>query len=190
MVFLFFGSCQPKKGLDVALRALAELKECKDQVLLVTAGKMKPHEEAGFRRLADELKLGDLVRIDVGLIPDDAALDYYRAADAVLLPYRQIYESGVAITASTCARAVVASDLPALLDVTENGRLGLHFRTGDPSGLARAMEDALCRQGELDSLGSLAREKVLTERDPVVIGAQTFALYEQVLATQLDKVTP
>jgi glycosyltransferase involved in cell wall biosynthesis len=180
-VFLFFGNCRQEKGLDIALHAVAKLKEYGDKLLFVTAGKMKPHEEAFFRGLASELELGTLLRMDVGLIPDDAALDYYRAANAVVLPYRQIHESGVAITASTCGRAVLASDLPPLLEATENGRLGLHFRNEDANDLARVMKRALSMQNELDAFGDQAREKVLRERDPDVIGAQTYALYQQVL---------
>lgn len=129
-----------------------------------------------------KFQLGSLLRIDVGLIPDDAAMDYYRAADVVVVPYRQVYESGVAITAATCARAVLASDLPPLLEATENGRLGLHFRSGDSKDLACAMKRALSIRDELDDLGAQTREKALRERDPDVVGAQTFSLYRELLA--------
>jgi len=181
-IFLFFGNCREEKGLDLALRAIGRLKDHHDDVLLVTGGKMKAHEEAFFRDLAAELGLGDHLRMDVGLIPDDEALDYYRAADVIMIPYRQVYESGVAITAATCARAALASDLPPLLEATENGRLGLHFRSDDVEDLARVMERALSMGGELDELGAKTREKALRERDPDVVGAKTFALYQQILA--------
>lgn len=187
MIFLFFGNCREEKGLDVALGALAHLKDYHDELLFVSAGKMKPHEEAHFRELARQLDLGPLLRMDVGLMPDDAALDYYRAANVVVVPYRQVYESGVAITASTCGRAVLASDLPPLKELSENGRLGLHFRNGDSEDLACVMKRALSMHDELDDLGMQAREKALRERDPDVIGAQIFALYRELLASTDQK---
>jgi D-inositol-3-phosphate glycosyltransferase len=181
-IFLFFGNCRLEKGLDLALRAVAEVKESGDDVLFVTAGKMKPHEEAHFREIADELGLVDTLRMDVGLVPDDVAVDYFRAANAVVIPYRVVAESGVAITASTYGRALLASDLPPLLEATENGRLGLHFRTGDAHDLAGAMMRAVAMRDELDVMGDQAKEKVLQQRDPDGIGADMFELYRKVLA--------
>ena len=190
MVFLFFGNCRADKGLEIALRAVAELKVHTDDFLLVSAGKMKPKEEEHFRGSVSELNIDQFVRFDVGLIPDNAATDYYRAADAVVIPYLQICESGVAITASTCARAIVASDLPPLLEATENGRLGLHFRRGDSHDLADAMLRAMSMRDELDKLGAQARLKVLEERDPDVIGSKTLALYEQCCQSDVNGGMP
>ncbi|MDA2895466.1 glycosyltransferase family 4 protein [Mycolicibacterium sp. BiH015] len=180
-IFLFFGNCRPEKGLDLALKAMAELKHFEDQVLLVTAGKMKPDEEDFFRSLVSSLGLGSLVRMDVGLVPDEEAIAYYRAADVVVLPYRHIYDSGVAMTASTCARAVLTSDLPPMLELTENGRLGLHFETHSVSDLAYQMKRVIEMGEELDALGAKARDKVLSERDPDLIAAKILALYQEVL---------
>lgn len=190
-IFLFFGNCRKEKGLEVALRALAEFKDLRDELLFVTGGKMKPSEEAHFRHLVDSLNLANLVRMDVGLIPDDFAIDYYCSANIVVVPYLQIYESGVAITASTCARAIIASDLPPLREVTENGRLGLLFRTGDSHDLANTMKLAMSMEDELDSIGAAMRSKVLMERDPKVIGKMTFDLYATLLGgTQRRKLIP
>lgn len=182
-IFLFFGNCRPEKGLDLALKAMAELKQFADKILFVTAGKMKPDEEDFFRSLVSTLQLGSLVRMDVGLVPDDEAIAYYRAADIVVLPYRHIYDSGVAMTASTCARAVLTSDLPPMLELTENGRLGLHFNAHSVSDLALQLKRVIEMEEELDALGAKAREKVLSERDPDVIAAKILALYQEVLAT-------
>lgn len=187
IIFLFFGNCRQEKGLDVAMEALSELKCHQDKLLFVTAGKMKAHEEALYRGLADQLELGNLIRMDVGHVSDQDALDYYRAANAVVIPYRQVYESGVAITASSCARAVLASDLPPLLEITENGRLGLHARNGDAHDFALTIEKAMSMDEELDELGAQARDKALRDRDPDVVGARTLAFYEQITSISNEK---
>lgn len=181
-IFLFFGNCRPEKGLDLALKAVAQLKDAENEFLFVTAGKMKPDEETFFRALADELELGGLIRMDVGLVPDAAAIAYYRAADVVVLPYRHIYDSGVAMTASTCARTILTSDLPPMLELTENGRLGLHFRAHSVDDLACEMKKVLSMDDALDHLGAQAREKVVKERDPDVIAAQILALYKEAVS--------
>lgn len=180
-IFLFFGNCRHEKGLDIALRAVAELKDRRDELLLVTAGKMKPNEESHFRAMVGDLDLGGLLRMDIGLVSDIDAIDYFRAANAVVVPYRAVSESGVAITASTFGRAILASDLPPLLEATENGQLGLHFRNGDSHDLASLMRRALSMTDELDVMGAQAGEKVLHERDPDVIGAQMYELYQTTL---------
>ncbi|MFM8858003.1 MAG: glycosyltransferase family 4 protein [Actinomycetota bacterium] len=179
-IFLFFGNCRHEKGLEIALHALSEFRE-HDDVLLVIAGKMKPREEAYFREIADTLGLGRSLRMDIGLISDDSAIEYFRAANAVIVPYRQVSESGVAITASTLGRAMLASDLPPLCEATEDGRLGLLFRNGDAHELASAMRRALSMKDELDVMGTEARAKVLRERDPDAIGSKMVRLYRRTL---------
>lgn len=179
-VLLFFGNCRLEKRLDLAFNALAEVEG--SDLLLVTAGKMKSHEEEYFKDLAHKLQLGQKLRMDIGLISDDAAVDYFRAANAVVIPYREIAESGVAITASTYGRAIIASDLAPLLEATQNGQLGLHFRNGSSDELARAMQRATLMTSELDAMGAAARAKVIQERDPDAIGGMVLQLYLELLA--------
>lgn len=183
-IFLFFGNCRLDKGLDIAMSALREIKEPAKDIMLVSAGKMKPQEQVYFEGIARDLGLGDSLRMDIGLIPDDVAVDYFRAANAVLIPYREVAESGVAITASSYERAIIASDLPPLLAATDNGRLGHHFRTGDSHALACVMECVATTVAELDAMGALAKEKILQERDPDVIAGRMLDLYQQVLRDQ------
>lgn len=181
-IYLFFGNCRLEKGLDLALRAVAELKAFSENFLFITAGKMKPHEVAYFENLANELGLGDNLRMDVGLVSDEVAVDYFYAANAVVLPYREVAESGVAITASTHGRAIIASDLAPFLEATEDGRLGLHFRNGDIFDIARVMKLVMTLESELDEMGSQAKVKILRERDPMEIGIKMRDLYLKVLS--------
>lgn len=185
-IFLFFGNCRYEKGLDLALRALAELKADNDDMLLVAAGKMKADEEAYFRGMAGDLGLGRLLRMDIGLVSDVQAIDYFRASNAVVVPYRDVSESGVAITAATFGRAILASDLPPLLEATEGGQLGLHFKNGDFHDLAALMKRALSMTDQLDAMGARASDKVRHERDPDVIGAQMFQLYQGLLRPRIE----
>ena len=106
----------------------------------------------------------------------------YASGHLLVLPYREVAESGVAITASTHGRAIIASDLAPFLEATEDGRLGLHFRNGDIFDIARVMKLVMTLESELDEMGSQAKVKILRERDPMEIGIKMRDLYLKVLS--------
>ncbi len=88
--FLHVSSCFPRKGVDVLLAAFAAAFRAGDPVRLVIKGFPNPHND-----VADQLAA--LQAADPGLpaielidrdLPEDALLDLYRAADAMVLPTR------------------------------------------------------------------------------------------------------
>ena len=174
-IFLFFGNPREEKGLDLLIRALAALRD-RPGWRLVTAGKMKPHQEADIRGLVEKTGLGNRVRIDARHIADDEAATYYRAANIVVVPYRRIYESGVTIMAMSLERAALVSDLEPLTNKIVHHRTGLVFASGDETSLAAALHEALGCRGELDDFGREGRLSVLAANDWMQIGAALSAL--------------
>lgn len=188
-ILLFFGNPRKEKGLNLLVRALAMLSS-KPGWRLVVAGKMRREQEEGFRAFIQQIGIGDRVRIDAGHVPDDKTPDYYRAANLVVMPYHQIYESGVAIMSMSMARAALVSDLEPLTEKIIDGVTGLVFPEGDESALAASLLEAVESRAELDALGAAGLAQVLQSRAWHQIGALLGQLACDVTGTETIDFTP
>jgi beta-1,4-mannosyltransferase len=82
----------------------------------------------------------------------DADLQYFvRAADAVVLPFRDVLTSGSAILALSFGRPVVAPRLGNMVEVV-NEDVGILYDPEDPEGLAGGMRAALARRFDQDAI--------------------------------------
>jgi glycosyltransferase involved in cell wall biosynthesis len=61
----------------------------------------------------------------------------FKACDALVIPYRRIYNSGVLMMGLSYGKTVIASDLPANREIVQNGVNGYLFEDGNPSDLAQ-----------------------------------------------------
>jgi glycosyltransferase involved in cell wall biosynthesis len=116
---LFFGTVRPYKGLDVLLRATAEVRKHHPGVLLVIAG--KPWEPwARYQAIIDDLGLAEQVIARLDYIPESEMPIFYAAADLVVLPYRHFdAQSAVGVQVLGQGRPMIVTDcggLPALVN--------------------------------------------------------------------------
>lgn len=116
---LFFGTIRPYKGLDVLLRAIAEVSKQHPDVLLVIAG--KPWESwERYQSIIDAEGLADHVITRLDYIPEAEVSIYYAAADFVVLPYRHFdAQSAVGAQVLGQGRPMIVTDcggLPALVN--------------------------------------------------------------------------
>jgi glycosyltransferase involved in cell wall biosynthesis len=79
--------------------------------------------------------------------------------------------------AASCGRAIIASDLPVLVDLADQERSGFLFKSEDPADLARVIEGATRADVPLAEIGARAKETVARERNFVLIGEMTAQLY-------------
>jgi glycosyltransferase involved in cell wall biosynthesis len=127
-VFLSIGFVQPHKGFDRAVRAFARLGHADD-------GRPRRLEVVGSVRLDDPHYLGyveelrDLVAATPGVglhesyVGDEMFDLWIVAADALVLPYRFIWSSGVIERAHLYDRPVIASRVGGLADQAEPGTM-------------------------------------------------------------------
>jgi len=73
-------------------------------------------------------------------IPDEETEVYFKAADVLVLPYRNIFQSGVLFLAYSFGLPVLAADVGSLKDEIVEGKTGFVFKPEDPVGLAKAIE--------------------------------------------------
>jgi glycosyltransferase involved in cell wall biosynthesis len=170
---LFFGTVRPYKGLDVLLRAMANV----PQVSLLVAGDIWTHARA-LRTQIDSLGLTDRVRLRPGYVPGPQIPELFADVDALVLPYR----TG---TASQNVLLALAMGVPVI--ATRAGTLGAQVHDGVDGMLAEpddvvALTDALQRFYEP---GTPAR---LRARVPAVDMDSSWTGYVDVLAAALAGV--
>ena len=138
---LFFGQIAPYKGLEYLIAAIAVLAKTGEDVRLIVAGRVKRGSErywGSIRRSITDLGIEDLVVQKIRFIPDDEVETYFKAADAVVIPYVDIFQSGVPFLAFSFGLPVIATDVGSLReDVTSE--TGLLCKPKDPADLARVI---------------------------------------------------
>lgn len=131
---LFFGQIKKVKGLDILLQAMARLPE---EYKLIIAGRPHRDDFTFYDKLIDELKISNRVIKLIRFISDDERDYLFKQCDALVLPYRKIFQSGVLLLAMSYGLPVVASDLPANKEVITDGFNGYLFKDGDAADLAQ-----------------------------------------------------
>ena len=129
---LFFGLIRDYKGLDVLLRALADV----PQARLVVAGdpldSVKP-----VQRLAQELGVADRIDWRLGYLPEKEVETLMREATMVVFPHRGgEFASGTLATALGHGRPVVVTEI--LGETVREYGAGLVVPPDDPAALAEA----------------------------------------------------
>jgi D-inositol-3-phosphate glycosyltransferase len=162
-VLLFVGRIQPLKGLDVAVRALAELRD-QSAVLVAVGGPSGLDgqvEEAKVRLLAEELGVDDRIRW-VAPQPHYLLSTFYRAADVVLVPSRSESFGLVALEAAACGTPVVAAAVGGLRTLVEDGRTGFLVEGRDPDAFALATDELLAHPALAAAMGADAAARART----------------------------
>jgi len=140
---LFFGQIKTVKGLDLAVQALNDLPE---DVHLIITGKPQKFDYGSIEDLIERLSLQGRVHEQIRFIRNDERDLYFRAADLLVLPYRQIYQSGVLLMAMSYGLPIIASDLPANCEIIEHGKNGLLFKTDDYADLSQKIGDCVHKE--------------------------------------------
>ena len=135
-----FGDLRPRKGIEIAVRAIGLLG---DRYELVVAGSAAASiHEAWLRDLERSCRATPNVRLRIERLSEQALATLLGAADCVLLPYLHIFASSALSLSLALGRGVVASDLPYFREVLAlEPKAGVLAEPGDPAALARAIEE-------------------------------------------------
>lgn len=135
--FLFFGIIRKNKGLDIIIEAVNDLSKKRNDFTIVIAGNAKDWPEYE-QKISDKAFYEFHIRkIKNAEIPDLFARSHY-----ILLPYIDVTQSGVLLTAYNYNIPAIASDLPGFNEYIADGRTG-YLVTPESKNLAAKMEDIL-----------------------------------------------
>jgi phosphatidyl-myo-inositol alpha-mannosyltransferase len=174
---LFAGRQEPRKGLQVLIRAWPEIRERTGARLGI----------AGADPLAVRLLLArervDDDGIDVlGFLPQEELTRRLLAAKALVAPSLGGESFGMALTrAFACATPVVASDIPGYRDVM-TADAAVPFPAGDVGALASSVSALLADEPRRRLLGAGARRVAVERYSWDDIARRLLAIYERVAA--------
>jgi D-inositol-3-phosphate glycosyltransferase len=140
---LFFGRIRPYKGIEHLLAAFQLLAANHSDYRLIIAGEPKKGSEEYRHQIEQTVKTeftpGQII-MKIQFIPDEEMEVYLKAADVLVLPYKEIFQSGVLFLAYSFGLPVVATDVGSFREEIVEGRTGFLCQPGDPAELAKAIE--------------------------------------------------
>ena len=132
---LFFGQIKASKGLDILLEAMNLVQD--PEVHLVIAGSARDVDPQDLIQSLVDPSVQTRVHLHQRYINDQERDAWFKACDALVIPYRRIYNSGVLMMGLSYGKTVIASDLPANREIIQNGVNGCLFEDGNPLDLAQ-----------------------------------------------------
>jgi glycosyltransferase involved in cell wall biosynthesis len=152
--FLYLGRLKRYKGVEFALRAVAEARQVRSDITLDVCGHGddRPRLEA----LAAELGLGDAVRF-LGFVSEEEKRRLLRRAWAVVFPSPKEGWGITNVEAAACGTPAVASDSPGLRESVRHGITGYLVPHGDSLTLANRMLELAADAALVERLGRAAR---------------------------------
>ncbi len=141
---LFFGRVKPYKGLEHLLAAFQQLVTIDSNYRLIIAGELQRGNEKYLgeiqRTVIREIDRGQII-LKIQFIPDEEMEVYLKAADVLVLPYKEIFQSGVLFLSYSFGLPVVATDVGSFREEIVEGKTGFLCRPGDPADLAMTLEN-------------------------------------------------
>ncbi|HLM31386.1 MAG TPA: glycosyltransferase family 4 protein [Solirubrobacterales bacterium] len=173
-VILFFGLIRRYKGVDLLLEAFRELTDA--ELWIVGMPRM---DLAPLRALAGRCR--STVRFVDRFITDPEIPAYFRRADVVVLPYREIEQSGVLYTALAFGKPIVASAVGGFTEVGERDRAVRLVPRGDRDALAAALGELLAEPEQREDLAAAARAAADGQYSWPAIAERTLDVYRGIL---------
>jgi glycosyltransferase involved in cell wall biosynthesis len=172
-VILFVGRLVQSKGVRELLTAFEELAAKRKNLYLVLAGEgnLEPEIAAFLQRTG----LRDRLRV-AGPCPPVQIAQWMNAADLVCLPSYSEGCPNTIIEALACGRPVVSTAVGGVAELV-NSRNGILVAPRDPQALTRALDTALERSWEAETISNSSRR---TWSDAA---QETFSICEDVLST-------
>ena len=170
-VILFFGLLRPYKGIDVLLKAFRSVHGAE---LWVVGNPRMPVEP--LRRLAAEVP--GTVRFVPRFVTDPEIPAYFRRADLVVAPYRDVEQSGVVYTALAFGKPMVLSAVGGFPELAHDHGAARIVAPGDPAALAQALGELVGDEAARAELAAAAQRAADGPFSWERIAAQTMALYE------------
>ena len=169
-VVLCFGLMRPYKGIDLLLEAWNGVEGAE----LWIAG--MPRMDISALRAAAPPSVRFLPRFVDG--EELAAL--FRRAEVLVLPYREIDQSGVLFTGLAFAKAMLLSDVGGFPEIAATGAART-FPAGDAAALREALRELLGDSPAREAMAARAREAASGTYSWSSVAHSTLALYERLI---------
>ncbi|MFH1545572.1 MAG: glycosyltransferase family 4 protein [archaeon] len=180
-IILFVGALDKAhyfKGVEVLLKGFSGIKEKNIKLILVGEGNLKDY----YMKRAGELGIKKNVFF-AGRVSNEELPYYYNLCDFLVLPSTDRGEAFglVLVEAMSCGKAVIASNLPGIRSVVENGKNGFLAEAKNEMDLTEKMEKLIEDNKLRKKLGENGRKKVLERYDWERIALKTEEVYNKLV---------
>lgn len=179
-VALFFGYVREYKGLDILLDAWSTVLERCPNARLLIAGNADRMPSSRRRELVEwATRVGALHRFEY--VPLGEVRRYFAAADALVMPYRSISQSGILYLGLSLGVPIVATNVGGIGEVLEHRDSALLVPPESAAALAEAVAELLDDAALRRKLIRGGRAIAVRHGWPVV-AERTEALFRQLVA--------
>jgi len=176
---LYFGSIKQYKGIDILIKALGHLSvEQLNRLNVRIAGNPQEPVEP-YNRLASSVGVNEAITWELGYIPDEEIPALFRNANAVVLPYRDIDQSGVLMTAVEYPTPIIASEIGGFSELLSHDENALLFPSKSPKELRDCIVELLENKEKRERLTSGIDEFANGIPSWSKIGKEAKAVYQQ-----------
>ena len=172
-VILFFGLLRSYKGLDLLLEAFQRMEGAELWIAGMPRMPIEPLRAAAAKAAGN-------VRFIPRFISDPEIPAYFRRADVVVLPYREIEQSGVLYTALAFGKPIVLSSVGGFAELAAEGAARA-VAPNDPRALAIGLEALVADPAERARLAAAAAAAAAGPYSWNQIAARTTELYDTLL---------
>ncbi len=161
-VIITVGRLQLRKGQDMLIRALPEIRQKFPDVLYAIIG--EGEEKPALVKLAAELGVSDNVAM-MSELSDEQMLQCYQQCDVFVLPNRTVGRDiegfgMVLVEAQACGKPVIAGDSGGTAETMNIGETGYIVDCTDPAPLAKQLIGLLSHPEQRNSMGLAGRRHV------------------------------
>lgn len=162
--FMQAGNFIPQKKFDITIRAFAKLHQIYPEAELAIAG--HGPEERAYKKLCQNLKIGDAVRF-LGFLPNPQVLERMSQTQFFIMPSVREGFGMVYLEAMSCGCITIGTEGEGIADFIISGKNGILVPPDEPDAIVAAVESclsdpayaaSLAEQGRVDA-GMLTWEK-------------------------------
>jgi glycosyltransferase involved in cell wall biosynthesis len=180
----YVGSLLAYEGLDLLLRAAAQLAKVRDDFRVLIVGSGAEHEN--LVALMRELNLGNIVDF-TGRVPHSEVEKYYSLIDIapfprLPLPVCEMVSPLKPFEAMAMEKACIVSSCAALTEIVQDGVTGRVFEKGSHESLAAVLKEMLDNPAAAKDLGKAGKDWVLENRTWSKNAQIVQEVYERLLA--------
>lgn len=177
---LFFGNIEPYKGVDILLQAFAALPPAVlNQSRLRIAGR-PGRGTSELQALSYRLGIQNRVTWQLGFVAEKEVAGVFRSATLAVLPYREIDQSGVLMTAIAFDKPIIATRVGGIPETIQDQVHGLLVEPGNVPALTSAIFSLLSSAARRQDMEAAVRKLRAGTLSWKYIADRTLSVYKNV----------
>ncbi len=187
VIVLFFGGMRPYKGVEFLLETWKKVLASTDDAVLILAGSGNSNYIKKIKKSISKLELDDEIIQKFQFIDNEELPIYHQAADILVYPYSEIYQSGAFMTGITFGKAIIATRIGVFPEIIEDGENGFLVDYGDTDDFQKKLLYLIKNPDTRKRFGKNIYEKYKSELNWDTIAQKTVECYKNIIENCNEK---